>query len=276
MLEPYAIVTARNVVASMWRGEGPPPAQPAPRRRPATAPSAGRGPARAARSRRRSPRRSSGSRERERRDAAGPRGRRAGHRVAGRRAGLARRAPWPRSSTAPGPGCGSSTCWPSSRSSRRPTGAGRCCWRCPAATGAASGRSTPPGTCSSATSAPGSASRCSSAGQQRDDEVRIPISGDADIVAARQAARELAARGRLHRHRPDPDRHRGLRGRPQHRPVRRAAARSSSSCSTSRGRGIQVVARDTGPGHPGRRAGARATATAPTTAWASGCPAPAG
>jgi RNA polymerase sigma factor (sigma-70 family) len=31
-------------------------------------------------------------------------------------------------------------------------------------------------------------------GQQRDDEVRIPISRDADIVAARQAARELAAR----------------------------------------------------------------------------------
>jgi RNA polymerase sigma factor (sigma-70 family) len=31
-------------------------------------------------------------------------------------------------------------------------------------------------------------------GQQRDDEVRVPIRGDADIVAARQAARELAAR----------------------------------------------------------------------------------
>jgi RNA polymerase sigma factor (sigma-70 family) len=31
-------------------------------------------------------------------------------------------------------------------------------------------------------------------GQQRDDEVRIPIRSDADIVAARQAARELAAR----------------------------------------------------------------------------------
>ncbi len=29
---------------------------------------------------------------------------------------------------------------------------------------------------------------------QRDDEVRIPITGDADVVAARQAARELAAR----------------------------------------------------------------------------------
>ena len=31
-------------------------------------------------------------------------------------------------------------------------------------------------------------------GQQRDDAVRVPISGDADIVAARQAARELAGR----------------------------------------------------------------------------------
>ena len=31
-------------------------------------------------------------------------------------------------------------------------------------------------------------------GQTRDDEVRIPIQGDGDIVAARQAARELAAR----------------------------------------------------------------------------------
>lgn len=31
-------------------------------------------------------------------------------------------------------------------------------------------------------------------GQPRDDEVRVPIQADADIVAARQAARELAAR----------------------------------------------------------------------------------
>jgi serine/threonine-protein kinase RsbT len=31
-------------------------------------------------------------------------------------------------------------------------------------------------------------------GQQRDDETHIPISGDADVVKARQAARELAAR----------------------------------------------------------------------------------
>ena len=31
-------------------------------------------------------------------------------------------------------------------------------------------------------------------GQAREDEVRIPIRGDADIVRARQAARELAAR----------------------------------------------------------------------------------
>ena len=31
-------------------------------------------------------------------------------------------------------------------------------------------------------------------GQQRDDEVRIPIRADADIVAARQKVRELAAR----------------------------------------------------------------------------------
>ena len=31
-------------------------------------------------------------------------------------------------------------------------------------------------------------------GQPRDDELRIPIRADADIVAARQAARELASR----------------------------------------------------------------------------------
>lgn len=31
-------------------------------------------------------------------------------------------------------------------------------------------------------------------GQQRDDEVHIPVQGDADVVAARQAARELAAK----------------------------------------------------------------------------------
>ena len=65
-----------------------------------------------------------------------------------------------------------------------------------------------------------------------------------------QAARELAARLGFSADRPDRDRDRGLRDRPQHRAVRRARARSSSSCSSEPRRG-----------HPGRRPRHRARAS---------------
>ena len=84
-------------------------------------------------------------------------------------------------------------------------------------------------------------------------------------------ARELAAAARLLRDRPDPDRDRGLRGRPQHRAVRRPrrgrrrAARRAAAGHPGGGPRRRA-------GHPGRRAGARATATAPTTGSGLGLP----
>lgn len=72
------------------------------------------------------------------------------------RAGLAPApAPSRRSSTGPAPGSGSSTSSSSSTSTRPPGAAARCSMRCPAGTGADSGRSTQTGTWSSASRARG-------------------------------------------------------------------------------------------------------------------------
>ena len=49
-----------------------------------------------------------------------------------------------------------------------------------------------------------------------------PVRADADVVAARQRGRELAIRGRLRADRCDDDRHRRLRDRPQRRALRPA------------------------------------------------------
>ncbi len=84
-------------------------------------------------------------------------------------------------------------------------------------------------------------------GQQRDDEVRIPIRGDADIVIARQAVRELAAKV-------------GFAGTDLTliatavSEVARNIVRFASSGEVTvevldePRRGLQLVARDTGPG----------------------------
>ena len=85
--------------------------------------------------------------------------------------------------------------------------------------------------------------------QPRDDEVRIPISGDADIVAARQAARELAARLGF--------------GRTELTLIATAVSEVTRNIVRFAGsgevvvelidrprRGVQVTARDTGPGIP--------------------------
>ena len=98
-----------------------------------------------------------------------------------------------------------------------------------------------------------------------------PIGGDPDIVAARRRARELAGRLAFTGDRPDHARDRGVGGRPQHRAFRRHGARSSSSCSRSRGRGIAWW-----PATPVRASPtwtqAMATASAHTAGWASGLP----
>ena len=155
------------------------------------------------------------------------------------------------------------------------TGAGPSCWLSPAATVAGSGSSTPHGTCSSASLCARLSQPLLERGQQRDDEVRIPIRGDADIVAARQAARELAARL-------------GFSGTDL-TVIATAVSEVARNIVRFAGSGEVVVElrreaapRHPGgrprrrPRHPGRRAGARPTATAPTTGWASACPAPAG
>ena len=79
------------------------------------------------------------------------------------------------------------------------------------------------------------------------DEIRVPIRTDADIVTARQEARALAAALGLHRQRPDGDRHRHLGAGPQH-PEYAGGARSSAPVPDGGRHGIEVVARDEGPG----------------------------
>ena len=163
MVEPYAIATVRNLVASMWRQED-----------------------RDQRNRHRA--HDPGEPERgedvviaseESAAMAGP----CSASTSGNegscwptRSTVKPRAPSPRtpaarpvpsrpSSSEPVPACGSSTCLPSRRSSPRPSDADRSCSPCPVPTGGASARSMRPSTCSSASSAPGSAGRCSTAGR---------------------------------------------------------------------------------------------------------------
>ena len=153
MLEPYAIVTARNLVASMWKEQD---------RTAAT--STGSSICRQTRRRTRS---CSEARsrtaisaalerlsERDRQHPAGSRGRRAGHRVAGRRVGSDRRGGRRAAEPDPGPAAGGVPPRAAGRRAADTDSVDRCCSPCPAATGDGSGRWMPPGTCSSATSAP--------------------------------------------------------------------------------------------------------------------------
>ncbi|MDQ3095864.1 MAG: anti-sigma regulatory factor [Actinomycetota bacterium] len=86
-------------------------------------------------------------------------------------------------------------------------------------------------------------------GQQRDDEVRIPVRADADVVLARQGARELAARV-------------GFSGTDL-TVIATAVSEVSRNIVRFAGsgevvvdlleqprRGVRIVARDTGPGIP--------------------------
>ena len=258
MLEPYAIVTARNVIATMWREEDRAPAQPAPGRRPAAEPErpdedvlASRGDAP------RSPGRVQRLDERDARTLLA-------HEVAGER----HRARWPRSSGSTAGAVAAQLNRTRARlrveyllaleQAEPPTD------RCRPVLLALSGGDRRRQREVDAARHLLECELCArlsepllDRGPARDDEVRIPITGDADIVAARQAGPRARRPGRLLRHRPHPHRHRGLRDRPQHRPVRRArrgrrrAARRAATAACS------VVARDAGPGHPRRRAGAR-------------------
>ena len=108
-------------------------------------------------------------------------------------------------------------------------------------------------------------------------ESRIAIESDADVVTARQRARELAGELELTEHGPDAARHRDLRGRAQHHDLR--DARRGAAASRAR--------RQRPPGHRGHRARPRArasrtssgrcrTATRPAAGSGSGCRARAG
>ena len=111
-------------------------------------------------------------------------------------------------------------------------------------------------------------------GPVRDDEVQVTITGDPDIVAARQAARELAVRA-------------GFTGTDLTllatavsevaRNIVRFADRGTITVELLREPrpGIRVVARDTGPGIPDVER-AMTTGTAPTRDWASACREPGG
>ncbi len=113
-------------------------------------------------------------------------------------------------------------------------------------------------------------------GPARDDEVRVAISGDADIVAARQAARELAVRA-------------GFSGTDLTliatavsevaRNIVRFADHGDASPSSSLEEprpGIRVVARDTGPGIADVERAMTRRLQHLRRAWASVCPGPAG
>ena len=230
-------------------GTGPPPSQPAPGGRPAPAGGAGRGAAASGRSGMPSRRPSSACRS-------GSGETLLAHEVSGqdtrslaRRAGLdrgcGRRAAEPERVL----GCGSSTCWPCRTSNRRPIGVVRCCSRCPAATGADSGRSTPPGTCWSASCAR-ELSRAVDGARSAAATTRCGSRSTAtpDIVRGAQGRSGAGVPRRLLADRPDADRHGGLGDRPQHRAVRRQRARSSIELLEQPRRGVRVVARDTGPG----------------------------
>ena len=111
-------------------------------------------------------------------------------------------------------------------------------------------------------------------GQQSDNEARIPIHGDPDIVRARKAARDLASRIGF--------------SRTDLTMIATAVSEIARNIVRFAGNGelvielldsprpgVRVVARDTGPGIPDVAARARPTATAPTRASDSDCPAPA-
>ena len=78
------------------------------------------------------------------------------------------------------------------------------------------------------------------------DDVRVAIGTDADVVTARQQARAVA-RSSASRHGPDAARDGDLRDRAQHHGLRGGASSCSRRHDGGR-RGIEVVARDEGPG----------------------------
>ena len=163
MVEPYAIATVRNLMATHVASGGPRAAQPAPRPRPRRA-RAGRGRRHRLRGECRdgpSPSSASttgnaGSCWPTRSTARPPSALRRGRRQHCRCRRCAAQAN-------PGPAAGRVPAGPREGRAARPTDADRSCSPCPAPTGAASVRSVPPSTCWSASSAPGSASRCSTA-----------------------------------------------------------------------------------------------------------------
>jgi serine/threonine-protein kinase RsbT len=85
-------------------------------------------------------------------------------------------------------------------------------------------------------------------GQSRDDVLRMPITKDADIVAARQAARQLAAQAGLAGTDLTCWRPRCPRWPETSSSSPRAAKLSSRSYTCGHRRGVQVTARDLGPG----------------------------
>ena len=277
-LAPYAVATARNLIASGFQREQRARQQRAPARRSRTTRSRAR---RTRRSARRRPRWSTppwaGCRRRTGRSSSRTRSR-AGTPPRSPPTAGPRRARSPRGWPARAPGSGWSTCSPSAAPSPRPTTAGRPCSPCRPPTAVGRPSSTSPATCWPATSARTSAARCSSAGRRAraGRRERVPVARDADVVVARQkGARGRRAR-RLRRHRPDTDRHRRLGDRPQHRqvrPPRRVHLLDRRRARTQRAADDSARQR---PGHPRPASRRCRTATAPTADWASGSPAPDG
>ena len=58
-------------------------------------------------------------------------------------------------------------------------------------------------------------------GQPRENEIRVKIEADADIVAGAEGCPRAGGEAELLRHRDDGDRHRGVRDQPEHRTIRR-------------------------------------------------------
>ena len=161
MVEPYAIATVRNVMATMWREQDREQRNRHRAHDPSEPEQAGAGRRhRGAAGHRRSgaaPGRQGPA------DAARARGRRGAHEGSRAGPGHARRARSRHSSSACVPGCGSSTSWPSSRSSRPRSDAAPCSWLSPAPTDDASAKSKRLSTSWSASSVPGSVNPCSAA-----------------------------------------------------------------------------------------------------------------
>ena len=275
MLEPYAIVTARNVIASMWRETRPTPAQPTSRRRPAASQTPPDEQMLLEEEQRPSWRPSPGCRSESAR-------RWSRMKCPGRTPSLWRAESGsppgrsPRSSTAAGPGCGWSTCLPW-RSAEPPTE------RCrPVLFAISSGdrrrqREVDAARhllgcelCARAESAPDGARPASERTRSGSPSTATRTSSRRGGRPARWRRGSASPRTELTMHR-----HGGLGGRPQHRPFRRRAVRSSSSCVDEPRPGLRVVARDSGSGIADVDQALR-TATAPTTVWAWGYRGPGG